>query len=123
MGGYKGLLPNTVPTYACVLLLQVGVMVSEENEECIEVSGAQRGSYLVAFDPLDGSSNIDCLVSIGSIFGIWKKVGGVWMSGHSGQRCLFGYDEVYSLSLPPLPPLPLSLPPSLPPSVQRWSCC
>jgi fructose-1,6-bisphosphatase I len=25
------------------------------------------------FDPLDGSSNIDCLVSIGSIFGIWKR--------------------------------------------------
>jgi len=27
----------------------------------------------VCFDPLDGSSNIDCLVSIGSIFGIWKR--------------------------------------------------
>lgn len=27
----------------------------------------------MCFDPLDGSSNIDCLVSIGSIFGIFKK--------------------------------------------------
>jgi fructose-1,6-bisphosphatase I len=27
----------------------------------------------VCFDPLDGSSNIDCLVTIGSIFGVWKK--------------------------------------------------
>ena len=27
----------------------------------------------MCFDPLDGSSNIDCLVSIGSIFGIWKR--------------------------------------------------
>ena len=49
-------------------------MVSEENEQCIEVTAAERGKYVVAFDPLDGSSNIDCLVSIGSIFGIWKKV-------------------------------------------------
>lgn len=49
-------------------------MVSEENDECIEVKGAEQGKYVVAFDPLDGSSNIDCLVSIGSIFGIWKKV-------------------------------------------------
>ena len=54
--------------------VQVGVMVSEENEQCIEVPAAERGKYVVAFDPLDGSSNIDCLVSIGSIFGIWKKV-------------------------------------------------
>ena len=49
-------------------------MVSEENEKCIEVAAADRGKYVVSFDPLDGSSNIDCLVSIGSIFGIWKKV-------------------------------------------------
>lgn len=49
-------------------------MVSEENENCIEVPAADRGKYVVSFDPLDGSSNIDCLVSIGSIFGIWKKV-------------------------------------------------
>ena len=53
---------------------EVGVMVSEENEKCIEVAAAERGRYVVAFDPLDGSSNIDCLVSIGSIFGIWRKI-------------------------------------------------
>jgi len=32
----------------------------------------QRGKYIVTFDPLDGSSNIDCGVSIGTIFGIFK---------------------------------------------------
>ena len=31
------------------------------------------GKYVVCFDPLDGSSNIDCLVSIGSIFAIYKR--------------------------------------------------
>ena len=55
-------------------------MVSEENEQCIEVQAADRGKYVVSFDPLDGSSNIDCLVSIGSIFGIWRKVGGAYNS-------------------------------------------
>ena len=50
--------------------------MSEENEKCIEVAAAERGKYVVSFDPLDGSSNIDCLVSIGSIFGIWRKVSG-----------------------------------------------
>lgn len=49
-------------------------MVSEENENLIEVETERQGKYIVYFDPLDGSSNIDCLVSIGSIFGIAKKV-------------------------------------------------
>lgn len=52
---------------------EVGVMLSEENDKMIEVPAGARGKYVVSFDPLDGSSNIDCLVSIGSIFGIWKK--------------------------------------------------
>lgn len=33
-----------------------------------------QGKYIVCFDPLDGSSNIDCLVSIGTIFAIYRKV-------------------------------------------------
>lgn len=33
-----------------------------------------KGKYVVCFDPLDGSSNIDCLASIGTIFAIYKKV-------------------------------------------------
>ena len=32
----------------------------------------RQGKQIVTFDPLDGSSNIDCLVSIGSIFAIFK---------------------------------------------------
>lgn len=49
------------------------ILVSEENEQAIIVEKEKRGKYICTFDPLDGSSNIDCLVSIGSIFGIWKK--------------------------------------------------
>lgn len=50
------------------------LLVSEENETAIEVEVENQGKYVVCFDPLDGSSNIDCLVSIGSIFGIYRKV-------------------------------------------------
>lgn len=49
------------------------LMVSEENEKAIEIDADKQGKYIVSFDPLDGSSNIDCLVSIGTIFGIYKK--------------------------------------------------
>ncbi|XP_052795744.1 fructose-1,6-bisphosphatase 1-like [Mya arenaria] len=51
------------------------VMVSEENEKVIIVDKEDRGKYMVVFDPLDGSSNIDCLVSIGTIFGIYRREG------------------------------------------------
>lgn len=49
------------------------ILVSEENDNEIEVETERQGKYIVTFDPLDGSSNIDCLVSIGSIFAIFKK--------------------------------------------------
>jgi len=48
------------------------LLVSEENETVIEIEAEKQGKYIVCFDPLDGSSNIDCLVSIGSIFGIYR---------------------------------------------------
>lgn len=50
------------------------LLVSEENETAIEVEVEKQGKYIVCFDPLDGSSNIDCLVSIGTIFTIYRKV-------------------------------------------------
>ena len=50
------------------------VLVSEENEEPIIVEVGMSGKYCVAFDPLDGSSNIDCNVSTGTIFSVWERV-------------------------------------------------
>ena len=49
------------------------MQVSEENDDPIIIEEEYRGEYLVVFDPLDGSSNIDCAVSVGTIFGIWKR--------------------------------------------------
>jgi len=49
------------------------VLISEENERAIIVDPDRQGKYILCFDPLDGSSNIDCLASIGSIFSILKR--------------------------------------------------
>ena len=49
-------------------------MYSFLKQSCINIFFLVQGKYVVCFDPLDGSSNIDCLVSIGTIFGIYKKV-------------------------------------------------
>jgi len=51
---------------------KVAIMVSEENEKVIVVENS-KGKYCMVFDPLDGSSNIDANVSIGTIFGIYRK--------------------------------------------------
>ncbi|WP_374688686.1 class 1 fructose-bisphosphatase [Promineifilum sp.] len=49
------------------------VMLSEEQEEIIPIPARyEKGSYVLVFDPLDGSSNIDVNVSIGTIFGIYR---------------------------------------------------
>merc|ERR1712216_843718 len=50
------------------------VLVSEEDEEPIIVEEEKAGRFCVAFDPLDGSSNIDCNVSTGTIFAVYKKL-------------------------------------------------
>merc|ERR1712216_966590 len=49
------------------------VLVSEEDEEPIIVEEEKAGRFCVAFDPLDGSSNIDCNVSTGTIFAVYEK--------------------------------------------------
>mmetsp|Transcript_7319 Transcript_7319/g.10217 ORF Transcript_7319/g.10217 Transcript_7319/m.10217 type:complete len:275 (+) Transcript_7319:146-970(+) len=49
------------------------VLVSEEEPEPIIMKDDHHGKFCVAFDPLDGSSNIDCNVSTGTIFSIFEK--------------------------------------------------
>src|SRR5262245_4357496 len=52
----------------------VGVMASEEDEEPVVVRQDRAyGRYVVVFDPLDGSSNIDVNVSVGTIFSILQR--------------------------------------------------
>jgi len=56
-------------TNSCVC----AVLVSEEEEDPIIVPDKLAGKYCVAFDPLDGSSNIDCNVSTGTIFSVYER--------------------------------------------------
>jgi len=51
---------------------KTAVLVSEELEEAVIIDERNRGKYCVVFDPLDGSSNIDAGVNIGTIFGIYR---------------------------------------------------
>lgn len=50
----------------------VKYLSSEEEANLIDCNA--EGKYLVAFDPLDGSSNIDCNAPIGTIFGIYEDL-------------------------------------------------
>ncbi len=51
----------------------VACMASEEEHHIIEVPTENSGEYVVLFDPLDGSSNIDANVSIGTIFAVYHR--------------------------------------------------
>lgn len=51
------------------------VMASEEDEDIIHIPPEfYIGKYVLLFDPLDGSSNIDANVSIGTIFSIYRRI-------------------------------------------------
>jgi fructose-1,6-bisphosphatase I len=59
---------------------QFAVLASEEDEDVIPVPAGQPvGKYVVNFDPLDGSSNINANVNIGTIFSILP-------AGHEHRR-------------------------------------
>ena len=51
-------------------------IASEENDDFVAFTSesAKNGKYVVLFDPLDGSSNIDVNVSIGTIFSIYRRI-------------------------------------------------
>ena len=51
------------------------VMASEENEDVLQIPEEYpTGKYVLLYDPLDGSSNIDANITIGSIFSLYKRV-------------------------------------------------
>ncbi len=54
---------------------RLAVMASEEQDGIISIPADYGvGKYVLVFDPLDGSSNIDVNVSIGTIFGIYRRL-------------------------------------------------
>jgi fructose-1,6-bisphosphatase I len=55
----------------------IGIIVSEENEEPLVLRHeSPEAKYAIVFDPLDGSSNIDVAVTIGTTFAIFRRPDG-----------------------------------------------
>ncbi len=57
----------------------VSILISEELDEAVEMSS--HGRVIVATDPLDGSSNLDVNVTVGTIFSLLPAVGGLLQKG------------------------------------------
>lgn len=66
------ILSNDIMVNALRASRKTAVLVSEELEEAVMIEADKRGKYCVVFDPLDGSSNIDAGVNIGTIFGVYQ---------------------------------------------------
>jgi len=91
------------------LVKSIKYLASEEDDEKIEIN--KEGKYLVSFDPLDGSSNIDCNITVGTIFCVFeydnnKLIDGrnIVMAGYSlygGSTqlvvCKYGKVDIFSL--------------------------
>ncbi|KAK3248727.1 hypothetical protein CYMTET_41818 [Cymbomonas tetramitiformis] len=87
----------------------VAVIVSEENELPIFTDNKTTGKYGVVLDPMDGSSNIDCAIPVGTIFGVYELLPGslgtqedVLQAGEKmicAGYCLYGSSTVLVVSL------------------------
>ncbi|KAL1808158.1 hypothetical protein DCAR_0727564 [Daucus carota subsp. sativus] len=62
---------------------RTGVIASEEEDVPVAVEETYSGNYIVVFDPIDGSANIDIALTTGSIFGIYAP----------DEQCLVDYDD------------------------------
>ncbi len=74
-------LANEVLIYRMERCGHLCAMGSEENAELIRVSPEfPQGDYILIFDPLDGSTNIDVNINVGTIFSILRRP-----KGHTGE--------------------------------------
>lgn len=77
----------------------IGVLASEENDNPMLVhGGSEKANYAVVFDPLDGSSNIDVNVSVGTTFSILRRPDGArlddpeqWVLQSGSKQIAAGY--------------------------------
>ncbi|MFT6872504.1 MAG: fructose-1,6-bisphosphatase I [Roseivirga sp.] len=72
---------------------EVAAIISEEVESVIDLNNP-RAKYIVAIDPLDGSSNIDVNVSVGTIFSIYRRVSPMGSPVQSEDVLQPGKDQV-----------------------------
>lgn len=90
---------NQVLAHCLGVRESIGVLASEENEEPMLVhGGSENAKYAVVFDPLDGSSNIDVNVSVGTTFSILRRPEGAglddperWVLQPGSEQIAAGY--------------------------------
>lgn len=100
-------LANDIFRNALIASGKACLLVSEEDENAMIIENPnQRGKYVVTFDPLDGSSNIDCGVSIGTIFGIFKVVR-IFIILAFQSVCVFIYSFIHCRKMKPTPTSPI----------------
>lgn len=102
----QGELQQKLDVYADEVLMHclgvresIGVLASEENEHpMILRQGSPNANYAVVFDPLDGSSNIDVNVAVGTTFSVMKRPAGdaasdpaAWLLQPGTQTVAAGY--------------------------------
>lgn len=75
---------------------ECAAIASEENDEIIHIDSkvSKKANYVVAMDPLDGSSNIDVNVSIGTIFSIYRRVSEAGTPVTKEDFCQKGLNQV-----------------------------
>ena len=74
----------------------VSILVSEELDEAVHMEN--QGPYMVATDPLDGSSNLDVNVTVGTIFSVLRADGGLTQPGTAQlAACYIAYGPATTL--------------------------
>lgn len=68
-------------------------LASEEEDDVVDVSNGRQNGFIVAFDPLDGSSNIDINMPVGTIFSVLPSTGDVVQDflQSAGKQAAAGY--------------------------------
>ena len=90
------IISNEIMIHNLICSDSCSILLSEENEDEIVITNDFDGKYIVAFDPLDGSSNIDCNVCVGTIFAIYEHTEKDWKKCVDGDKiicagyCLYG---------------------------------
>ena len=75
----KGLdvIANEIFLNHCTESSRVAALISEEEEKTRWLKEPEPGDFVVCFDPLDGSSNLDVNLSVGSIFSVYRVIAGM----------------------------------------------
>ena len=82
----------------------VAGIASEEEDEIVVFEGCEHAKYVVLMDPLDGSSNIDVNVSVGTIFSRLRGIRLLYHAGlHHRMRCSRLYLRSFAGRFLPVP--------------------